>query len=220
MALAAASVACLLLLGILLPIGLVLFIGEWVFGSIGWGLLHGTLTLIAVALTALFVAVRVRGLRWDLAIAVMIGIVLAILFALALPNALWRTVGDSVGLGDPAWRPLVSGVVILGILGALVGLVLGATSDRGSAAGGLAVGLVAGSLAGAFSAISFEARAGVAAGVAVGLAAWPALMGARTARHGIDFEDLKSRFWPQATIDTTMETIEWAKARNPLGPRS
>ena len=45
------------------------------------------------------------------------------------------------------------------------------------------------------------------------LAAWPVLMGLRVQRQGIDLEELKARFWPQVTIDTTKETIEWAKAR-------
>ena len=85
---------------------------------------------------------------------------------------------------------------------------------------GLAGGLVLGALLGALTAISFGAQAGAAVGVTIGLIAWPSLMVARVARAGIDTEALKARFWPQATIDTTMETIEWAKARNPLGPRS
>jgi hypothetical protein len=49
--------------------------------------------------------------------------------------------------------------------------------------------------------------------VAAFLAALPSLMGVRVARQGIDAEELKARFWPQVTIDTTKETIEWAKAR-------
>jgi hypothetical protein len=45
-------------------------------------------------------------------------------------------------------------------------------------------------------------------------------MGVTVAREGIDTDALKARFWPQTTIDTTKETIEWAKARSPLGPTS
>ena len=33
-------------------------------------------------------------------------------------------------------------------------------------------------------------------------------------------DELKKRFVPQASIDTVKETIEWAKARNPLAPKS
>jgi len=45
-------------------------------------------------------------------------------------------------------------------------------------------------------------------------------MAAHVARDGIDEEALKARFVPQATIDTTKETIEWAKAKVPFGPKS
>ena len=43
--------------------------------------------------------------------------------------------------------------------------------------------------------------------------------GAFAASGGIDLEALKARYIPQATIDTTKETIEWAQARIP-GRRS
>jgi hypothetical protein len=56
--------------------------------------------------------------------------------------------------------------------------------------------------------------------VATFLIAWPALMLLRLKRQGIDADELKRRFWPQQTIDTTKESIEWAKARLPLGPKS
>jgi hypothetical protein len=60
--------------------------------------------------------------------------------------------------------------------------------------------------------------------VAIGIAAWfaiaLALMAAEVASNGIDVEALKKRFIPQSTIDTTKETIEWAKARIPRGPAS
>jgi hypothetical protein len=45
-------------------------------------------------------------------------------------------------------------------------------------------------------------------------------MAAEVASNGIDVEALKKRFIPQSTIDTTKETIEWAKARIPRGPAS
>ena len=222
--LAAVALACLVLLGFLFPIGAILFMGEWLFGSIGWGLLHATLFLLAVALAAGLAAVRVPGIVVDAALAVVIGIILMIVFALGLPNALWRAIGDAANLGDPSWRPLATGALVLAILGGVAGgvagLLSGIRAGGGAIIAGLAGGLVLGALLGALTAISFGAQAGAAVGVTIGLIAWPSLMVARVARAGIDTEALKARFWPQATIDTTMETIEWAKARNPLGPRS
>jgi len=213
-------IACLILLGFLLPIGAILFAGEWLFGSIGWGLLHGTLFLVAVAVTMGLVAVRVPGLAVDVVIAAVIGTVLAIVFALNLPNDLWRRLGDAANLGDPSWRPLAVGALAGAVVLAVAGLAVGLRGGGGPMIAGLVGGLVLGALLGAFTAITFGTQAGAAVGVTAGLIAWPSLMGARVARTGIDTEALKARFWPQTTIDTTMETIEWAKARNPLGPRS
>jgi hypothetical protein len=113
------------------------------------------------------------------------------------------------------------GVVIVGLLGAIVGLALGARAGGGGGAvAGLIGGLVAGALLGAFLAITFGLRVGAALGVATFLVAWPVLEGLRTRRQGIDTEALKARFYPATTIETTKESIEWAKARVPRGPAS
>ena len=220
-ALGGVAFGCLVLLAFLLPIGGLLFLGEWIFGSIGWGLLHGTELLIAVAVLAMMVALRVRGLVADLVIAIVIGLVVALLLGPNLPNELWRRIGDAMALGDTSWRPLATGILVMAAVGAIVGLLLGARSGGGAAAiGGLVGGAILGAIVGAFSAITFGWRVGAALGVAAALAGWPILMGLTVARAGIDSEALKARFWPQTTIDTTKETIEWAKARSPLGPTS
>lgn len=215
------AIACALLLGILVPVGGILFAGDWLFGSIGWGLLHGTLTLVAAALTAIVVGLKVKGVGTDVAAAAVIGIVLSILFGASLPHAGWELLGTATGAFLPQWQALAVAVIAVGALGLLLGLVGGARS--GGISGGV-IGLILGGLAGAalgaFTAISFDVQAGAAVGVTIGLMAWIVLLGARTARQGIDTEALKARLWPQTTIDTTMETIEWAKAKNPLGPRS
>ncbi len=54
--LAAAAIALVILMSLLVAIGGMLFTGEWIFGSIGWGVLLGAELLIAVAVTA-----RARG---------------------------------------------------------------------------------------------------------------------------------------------------------------
>jgi len=215
-ALGAGAIACLILLAFLVPIGGILFYGDWVFGSIGWGLLHGTELLIGVAVAMVLVALRVPGLGKDLAIGAIVGVLVAIVLGLSLPNQLFRAIGDAANLAvDPAVRPLVVGVVLLALVGAVVGLVIGGKAGGGASAavGGLVAGALAGVLLGAFLSITFGWRVGVALGVATFLAAWPVLMGLRVQRQGIDPEELKARFWPQVTIDTTKETIEWAKAR-------
>jgi hypothetical protein len=220
-ALAGLAIACAMLLGLLLAIGSTLFYGEWVFGSIGWGLLHGTLLLTGVIVLAVMLALRAGGMPAMFLVAVIIGAVVALLLGPSLPNELWRRMGESTNLGVEAGvRPLVVGVIVLAIVGGVLGALLGARGGGGAAIGGLVAGALVGAVVGAISAITFGWRVGIAMGVAVGLGAWPVLMGVRVAQEGIDGEALKARFWPQATIDTTKETIEWAKARMPLGPRS
>jgi len=221
--LAAAAIACLILLAFFVPIGGLLFAGEWIFGSIGWGLLLGTELLIAVAVTVILVALRVPGLGRDVIVALLLGFAVALVLGLNLPNELFRRIGEAAGLAvDPAVLPLVVGVAVVGVIGALTGLAIGIRRRGGAGGilGGLVAGMALGALAGAFLSITFGLRVGVALGVAAFLVAWPVLMGLRTQRQGIDPEELKARFYPQATIDTAKESIEWAKARASREPRS
>lgn len=217
------ALVALVLLGILLPVGLTLFLGEWLFGSLGWGLLHGTLFLLAVALVAAFGAFGSSGgsVGRGVIVALLIGVVVGILVALDLPNAAWARLGESAGLGvDPSVRPLVVGVIVLALAGALLGAVIAAgVGGSGAALGGLFGGAVLGAFLGAFSAITFGVQAGAAVGVSAGLIAWPVISGIGLARTGMDMEALKARFWPSVTIDTAKETIEWVRSQSPLGPR-
>ena len=72
-------------------------------------------------------------------------------------------------------------------------------------------GFVFGGAFGAFSAITFEWHVAIAIGLALFLGIAPAVAAAFAASGGIDIEAIKARFMPQATIDTTKETLEWAK---------
>jgi hypothetical protein len=220
-ALGGVAIVAAILLGLLVTIGGMLFLGEWLFGSIGWGVLLGAELLIAVAVTAIMLALRVRGLGLDIAIALVVGVVVGIALALGLPNQLFTRIGEALNLGiDPAVRPLATGAVLIAALGALTGLFLGARAGGAGAIGGLFIGAIFGLIFGAFLSITFGPRAGAGLGVFTFLLLWPILHGIRLRRQGIDADTLKQRFYPAATIDTTKESIEWAKARLPLGPKS
>lgn len=211
------------LAGLLVGIGGLLFLGEWIFGSIGWGVLLGSLLLLDVALGAVLIGLGIsRGaLVRDAIIALVIGIIVGVLFGLNLTNRGWTAIGDAVLPGvDPGVRPLVTAVAALAIVGGLVGLVAGFRGGVGGAIGGLVAGAVVGAILGAITATALGPRVGAAFGVLVALVAWPALAGSRVARTGIDGEALKNRFIPNQTIDTTKETIEWVRAQTPLGRRS
>ncbi|HEX8959762.1 MAG TPA: hypothetical protein VF770_08060 [Solirubrobacterales bacterium] len=216
------AIAVLLLLGIFLPIGLMLFAGEWLFGSIGWGLLLGTELLLAIALTGVITALRLDGAAAAVGVAVIAGVVTFIVLGASWPYLLWQRLADTLNLAvDPTVRIWLTAVIAVGAIGALVGLLLGArVGGIGGAIAGIIGGAILGALIGAFLAYDFGWRVGAALGIAVALAAYMGVRGARVASQGVDTETIKLRFWPQQTIDTTRETIEWAKSRNPLAPKS
>ena len=221
--LGAMAFGALVLVAFLLPIGTFLFLGEWLFGSLGWGILHGTLLLLGVALAALVVALGIGGgaVARDFAFAALIGLAVGLLLGLDLSNAAWETLGEQVAPTVSAEvRPLAVGAASLAVVGAVVGLVAGARAGMGGAIAGLVGGAILGAAAGAMSAIAFGPQVGAAIGVTVAFVAWPALMGWTLARRGVDGEALAARFTPRQTIDLTKETIEWVRAQTPLGPKS
>ncbi len=216
------AIAVLLLLGIFLPVATMLFLGEWLFGSIGWGILLGAELLIALAATSVVVGLRLRGPVPAAITGVIVGIVAFVVFGASWFNRLWTMLGDNANLAiDAAYRPLVVAVVVVAVIAAVVGFIAGArAAGAGGAILGLLGGLVVGALIGAFLSYDFGWRVGAALGFATAYAVYLGVLGGRVVAGGIDFETIKLRFWPQQSIDTAKETIEWAKARNPLGPKS
>jgi len=210
---------------LLIGVGLPLFLGEWIFGSIGWGILLGLLLLGAVAMASVVLALgnSVNGrIGRSFLVAAVIGIVIGVIFGLDVTNRGWTLLGDSVA-GNLAAdsRPLVVAVAVLAALGALIGLVVGLAGGLGvGSIGSLIAGGVAGVALGFLTAAAPGPRVGAAIGVAAGLIAWIGLMGASLAGGGFDTDKLKERFWPARTIEVTKETIEWARERMPLMRRS
>ena len=211
------ALALILFLGLLVPVGMALFLGEWLFGSMGWGILHGTLFCVGLAVVLVLAALRISGayLVGALATAIVIGIVVAVVLGLAWLNAAYTSIGaTAVPSIEAGVRPLVVGVAIGAAIAALLGLLFGARAGgAGGAFGGLLGGALVGALAGAFTAISFSLRVGIALGVSAALVAWPIL--AALALRGYDWEELKRRFIPQASIDAARETKDFVQARLP-----
>jgi len=206
----------------LLVIGISLGLGEWVFGSMGWGVIHGVELFLSVAMASVLAAIGISGrriVRW-LATAIVIGILVGVTFGLDLPNQLYTLIGDRTGLAvEQGIQPLVVGMLLGAVVGLIVGIVLALRMD---ASGGgrfatIAGLLVLGWLFGAFTAITFGPQIGAALGVTVGYLAWMALMGIDVARTGIDVEALRNRFTPVQTIETSKETLEWLQKRMPPG---
>ena len=222
---AGVAFALLIYIGMLVPVGTTLFFGEWLFGSLGWGVLHGTELAIAIGLTAAFGSMRLSTRTiagWYLA-GLVIGVLVALVFGLGLVHEAWHQLAQNAAPNlAPDTAPLVVAAVVtavvIGVLAFLIALLR--HSGIGMAFRLLFVGLIGGLLLGAFTAISFSPQVGAALGLAVGLAIWSIGMIAAVANGGIDFEGLKTRLYPQQTIDTTKETLEWVREQTQRGPKS
>lgn len=174
LAIAALSLA-LLIVGLLYT-GTWLFLGEWLFGSIGWGVLHGTLFTVAVIvpiglnLAGGWVGAWGRGLL--AALAVTVG--LSILFGSNLLRNGAVAAGDSLEGSlslEPAILPTLVGIVA----GALViGLALFILGLRGGQAFKLLfVGAILGGVVGAIlGSVVFDLAGAVAVALTFGLVAW------------------------------------------------
>lgn len=125
-----------------------LFLGELIFGSIGWGILHGLLFLLAIGVAAIVIALGVGAgaVGRALGVGVVAGVVVGILLGLNLTNRAWGLAGETLlPLADPDPRPLATALVVLpvvaGVLVGLMSLIQGLRGDAGQAGvGGPEVG--------------------------------------------------------------------------------
>jgi len=216
------AIALVLFAGMLASIGSILWLGEWWFGSMGWGVLLGVelFVAIAVSLVVAGLGTGAGGQVRAIVIGAIVGLVIAVLLGLNLPNRGWSALADTVALAvAPEWRILALAVPVTAVVLAFLGLLAGLFSRAGAGTIAFIIGgAIVGALLGALSAITFSPEVATAIGVAVGLAVWTALGGLEARR--ISFDDLKDRFYPSETIDTTKETIEWVRERTPLGRKS
>ena len=217
----AAAFVMVLFVGMLFLVGGLLFLGEWLFGSIGWGVLLGSLLLLDIALSCVLMALDVSAKRVGASFGVgaIIGIVVGVVMAFDLTHRGWTSLGDSVAAQfDPNTRAVLLAMGITAAALAVLGLLWGLRS--GGAGGKVFAGAVSGLLFGGLTVISIPGTVGAAFGVLVALIAWPVLAGRDLLRTGIDGDALKKKFTPEATIELTKETIEWVRARTPLVPKS
>ncbi len=224
-ALGAAAIGIVLLAALLLFIGGILFLGEWLFGSIGWGVLLGFLLLLDIALVMFLAALDVSGKRigTSFLIAAAVGLALALVLAFDVLHQGWRALGDSIAttvIADEPTRTTVVAVVGLALTAGVIGFASGIRGGLKPALGGLVVAAVAGALLGWVTASPPSGQGGAAIGVLVALVLWPILAGLDVARQGIDGEALANKFKPTQTMNLTKETIEWVRARTPLVPKS
>ena len=222
-ALIGAAIGILVLAGLLFAIGLFLFLGEWLFGSIGWGVLLGTLLLVDVAVVAVLLALDVEGRRLatSFVIGAIVGGIVGVVLALDLTHRGWTALADALAsYYDPATRTVLLAIGASAAVGAILGLLNRMAGGLSDAFGGIVAGAVIGAIIGLVTVISFPPTAGAALGVLVALVVWPVLAARDVMRTGVDGEAIMKKFTPDETIGLTKETIEWVRARMPLAPRS
>jgi hypothetical protein len=217
-------VAFALFAALLLAIGLPLFLGEWVFGSMGWGIAHGVALAIAVIVVCVSLILKdePRPIGLDFIAAAFVGLLVGIVLWLNLTNTGWTRLAESLNLGiDPAWQVLAVAVGVSAIVGAILGAIIGAWRGGGrTIVNGLLVGALVGVLVGAFTAMTFGPQAAVAVGLLTWLLVFALLVALDLARSGVDAEAIKARFYPAQTIESTKETLEWLQRQSPMGPGS
>ncbi|MGA2512326.1 MAG: hypothetical protein ABSG37_01735 [Candidatus Limnocylindrales bacterium] len=213
-ALGGVALLLLFLAGMLIVIGTLLFLGEAIFGSIGWGLLDGAELLLGAAALLIFAIIDLGWGRALSAFIVALGVGLVVTGLLAVD---WPYVSHHYsGMPAAVVLAVVCGVVLIGALG----IVLGASFGRWPAAAGLLLGAVCGLLLGLLASAGPGLRVAAAIGVAALLLFWPIVAAVFVFRHGIDTTGLRKRFVPDQTIETTKETIEWVREQMPLGRKS
>ena len=236
LALIAAALALIALAGLMLTLGTVLWLDEWAFGSIGWGVVHGAAFFVTTAVVAVLVILPNSGARLGMAfgVSLIVAVVTGVVFGLRLTSHAWGWVGDTF-FGGLAWpdgsivstadRPVVVAVLVLAVLcaviGGLIGLGLGeGAADRlGSAFGGALVGALVGALLGGLLGVPMSWGCAVATALAVFLVVLP-ILALILVLPVADWGELKNRLIPNKTIETTKETIEWVREQMPLGPKS
>ena len=220
--LAVAALTIALLTFVLIYVGTWLFLGEWLFGSMGWGILHGTLLAgalisgIAIDLAGGWMGAYRRGF--------VIGVVTTVLLSLLFASNLLRTgaVETAEALEStiplhPNLLPTLVGLVVGAIVVGLIGLFAARDTQWRSQA--LIAGLIIGALFGAIlgSAI-FDDPGAVAIGMTVGLLVWIVAAWALAARHGFDPERRYARLVPResmAAFETTREFLarQWERQK-------
>ncbi|MFI5258395.1 MAG: hypothetical protein ACHQ01_02120 [Candidatus Limnocylindrales bacterium] len=213
-ALGGMALLLLFLAGMFIVIGTLLFLGEWIFGSIGWGLLDGAELLIGVAVLLVLAIIDLGWRRGSSAFVVALGVGLVVTGLLAVD---WNSVSHhNSGIPAAIVLSVAAGIVVVGLLGA----VLAASFGRWPAVAAFVAGAVVGALLGALAAAGPGLRVAAAIGVASLLLFWPIVAAVFVFRHGIDTAKLKDRFVPDQTIETTKETIEWLREQMPHARKS
>ncbi len=199
-----------LAIGNLLFVGGFLLLGEWLFGSIGWGLAHGVLSGLAI------IVVLILGILGASARRAAIGFLLALLTMVGLA----LLTGSNVGYDSAAYfatqlgAPLNSAGVVALLGGALVGaLLFMLLSWRLGGRTGALVGLVLGAIIGLpvgwlVAGAPWTWPPAIAFAITIGLLLWP-FLAAVVAWPGLDPAARLTKLYPRQSIEAANETKAW-----------
>jgi uncharacterized membrane protein YqjE len=225
--LAALTLVLALLMLILIWVGTWLFLGEWLFGSMGWGILHGTLFTIALIvpiglnLAGASVGAWVRAFVTSLVVA----IALSVLFAsnVMRTSAVWlgEQLQPSLSFMPSALATLGAGVVGALILAILLVVLLRAGNVLARVVGGLVLGFILGAI---FGSVTFDTKGAIAVALSVALISWIALSALLAVRRGIDPGARYEKLIPRATMAQFAATRayleqQWQRQRKKLSGR-
>ena len=213
-ALGVGALVIALLALIMLYVGGFLFLGEWLFGSMGWGLAHGVLLGVAIIVIlgmAILGAPMGRSVV-ALVLSVLVVIGLGLLMGSSVTYDLASQVAAQLAapFDSPAIVAAATGAILVGILLAILPWRL---AGPGAAVVGLGVGLIVGAILGVLvGGIAWEWPPAVGFAITIGLIVWPILHVALV-WPAIDIEARFGRLQPKQSIEAFEQTREWLEER-------
>ncbi len=205
-----AIIALAVVAGLLFVIGGFLFLGEWLFGSMAWGILHGVLLLVAIIVP---LALDLAGGRRDafargLAVSAVVTLLLWVLFASNVLREAAVTAGHSLEPSlaiEPALLPTLvgmgAGALVVGVLGLIAGWRVGGALRL------LLAGVVVGALIGAIlGSVTFDTKGALAVALTIGLVAWIGVTLAVALRTGFDPEGRYEAMVPRESLAMAQDT--------------
>ena len=209
-ALAGCALVALLFVGNMLFVGGFLFLGEWLFGSIGWGLAHGVLFGVGLAVVLILGILGARS--GSVIVAQILTILLMVGLALLTGSNVAYDSASSLASSMPSPINSAGAVSLIGgaLIGALVfALMLGRVAGRVGFVGGLVLGAILGMPVGwLIAGAPWTWPPAIGFSITIGLIAWPILT-AVLAIPGLDLEERFGSLYPRQSIEAVNETKSW-----------
>ena len=222
---AGCALVVLMMTGTLLYVGGFLFLGEWLFGSMGWGLAHGVLLGVALAVVlGLAIIGATRGAAFGSLLLAVLGTVgIALLCGSNVAHNAARDVATRLAF------PLDSTVSVALLAGAVIGailfaLMLGRLAGRVGFIGGLILGAILGMPIGWLIAASpWTWPPAIGFAITLGLILWP-IFDVVLALPGLDPAERFAKLYPRESIEAAKDTRawleeQWQTRRQKLGGR-